>query len=117
MNASNLAHYIAIEGTGFLFHHNHGGRINWHDNLPDSTGVFNVRRTLFTTTDVSYMPLATTLKLPIIFATSCETARYCPYVPYELYLGKDGLEHGDVDRGDIDNWTAPNLNPSRTLIR
>jgi len=68
-----------------MFHHGHGDRQNWQ-------GCFGIANVL---------SLTNTYRLPLIFCISCETARFCPYVPYDLYLGKDGNSHGPTARGSI----------------
>lgn len=79
-------------GTGFVFHHGHGGISAWHGSLSSADIRNNV---------------SNPYRLPVIFATSCETSRYCPYIPYNHYWGKDGSEHGNVARGNIGTWLAP----------
>jgi hypothetical protein len=82
-------------GIGFSYHHGHGGLQKWNG----SFDVANVTR------------LTNHWALPVIHCISCETARYCPYVPYNLYLGKDGASHGPALRDTIGDEIFPEPAP------
>ena len=83
-------------GVGFVYHHSHGSRTAW-------SGIgFNKGHVATLTNE---------FELPVIFATSCETARYCPYIPYNTYRTKAGAEQAGVARGSIDDDTYPEPNP------
>lgn len=87
----------AIEnGTGFFFHSGHGNPLTWNG----SSGV-----PVFDSGDVA--ALSNPDRLPIIFADSCETGRFCPYVPYDNYRTKAGATQTEVDRHDIGDWICP----------
>lgn len=89
-------------GTGFHFHSGHGSLLSWGG----ESGV-----PVFTDADVAALNNQDTL--PIIFADSCETARFCPYIPYNDYLtaSSGGSVQTAVDRYSIGTWICPEPAP------
>ena len=90
-NPGNFNYWLN-QGIGFLFHSGHGNPTAWTHGCYEDTNVpYNSNWD----------------RLPIVFAVSCETARYCPYVPYDDYRRKTGGEQTEVDRYSIGAWICP----------
>lgn len=84
--------YCMNVGVGFIFHSGHGDPRKWNHcyNVDDDMG-----------------DLDNEFKLPVIFAVSCDSGRYCPYVPHNDYTTTYGETQEKKRRKDIGTWECP----------